>query len=166
MANVVIWTTTPWTLPANQAVALHSDLDYAALVHDSQIYIVAEGLAEQCCERYGWDATPLCTFKGACLEGLLLEHPLYGYTVSVVMGAHVSLDAGTGCVHIAPAHGVDDYVLGQRYELPCQTPLQDNAVFAPEAGFLAGHHLRKTDALIIEKLKENREFIAQLRLRT
>ena len=153
-SNVAIWTTTPWTLPANQAVALHPDLDYAALVHDAQIYIVAEGLAEQCCERYGWDAATLCTFKGKDLEGLLLEHPFYGFTVPVVMGAHVSLEAGTGCVHIAPAHGVDDYVLGQRYELPCQTPLQDNAVFAPEAGFLAGHHLRKTDDLIIEKLNE------------
>ena len=158
-SNIVIWTTTPWTLPANQAVALHPELDYVALLHDTQIYIVAEGLAEQCCERYGWDPTLLCTFKGECLEGLNLKHPFYAYTVPVVMGTHVTLEAGTGCVHIAPAHGVDDYILGQRYELRCQTPLSADAVFAPTAGFLAGHHVRKSDAPIIEKLDENRKLV-------
>ncbi len=158
-SNIVIWTTTPWTLPANQAVALHPELDYVAFLHDTQIYIVAEGLAEQCCTRYGWDPTLLCTFKGECLEGLNLKHPFYAYTVPVVMGTHVTLEAGTGCVHIAPAHGVDDYILGQRYELRCQTPLSADAVFAPTAGFLAGYHVRKSDAPIIEKLDENRKLV-------
>ena len=158
-SHIVIWTTTPWTLPANQAVALHPELDYVALLHDNQIYIVAEGLAEQCGERYQWSPTLLCTFKGEHLEGLHLKHPFYDYTVPIVMGTHVTLEAGTGCVHIAPAHGVDDYILGQRYELPCQTPLLANAVFAPTAGFLAGQHLRKSDALIIEKLNETRNLL-------
>ena len=158
-SHIVIWTTTPWTLPANQAVALHPELDYVALLHDNQIYIVAEGLAEQCCERYQWNPTLLSTFKGERLEGLHLKHPFYDYTVPIVMGTHVTLEAGTGCVHTAPAHGVDDYILGQRYELPCHTPLLANAVFAPTAGFLAGQHLRKSDALIIEKLNETQNLL-------
>ena len=155
-SNVVIWTTTPWTLPANQAVALHPDLDYVILANDGQNYIVAEGLVKQCCERYEWETTtPLCTFKGKHLEGMVLKHPFYDYDVPIVMGSHVTLEAGSGCVHIAPAHGVDDYLLGQRYDLACQTPLQDNAVFSPAAGFLSGCHLRKSDALIIKQLGDN-----------
>ena len=155
-SNVVIWTTTPWTLPANQAVALHPDLDYVVFANDAQNYIIAEQLVKQCCEKYGWEITGARrTFKAKHLEGMILKHPFYDYDVPIVMGTHVTLEAGTGCVHIAPAHGVDDYLLGQRYELPCQTPLQDNAVFSPAAGFLSGCHVRKSDTLIIKQLKEN-----------
>ena len=157
---VVIWTTTPWTLPANQAVALHPNLDYAVIRNGNQNYIIAAGLAAQCCQRYGWqETTSLATIKGKHLENLILKHPFYDYDVPIVMGNHVTLDAGSGCVHIAPAHGVDDYLLGQRYELPHQTPLQDNAVFAESAGFLAGCHLRKSDPLIIKQLTDNRNLL-------
>ena len=159
-SNVVIWTTTPWTLPANQAVALHPNLDYAVIDNGEQNYIIAEDLVASCCEKYRWKkTTTLCTVKGKRLEKLMLKHPFYDYDVPLIMGEHVTLDAGTGCVHIAPAHGVDDYLLGQRYELPHQTPLQDNAVFSAAAGFLDGCHLRKSDTLIVKQLTDNKALL-------
>ncbi|MBC6413940.1 MAG: isoleucine--tRNA ligase [Chromatiales bacterium] len=158
--SVVIWTTTPWTLPANQAVALHPNLDYAVVNNGEQNYIIAAELVGQCCARYGWQkTTTLDIVKGKHLEKLMLKHPLYDYDVPVVMGDHVTLEAGTGCVHIAPAHGVDDYLLGQRYGLGHQTPLQSNAVFSEAAGFLAGCHLRKSGTPIVEQLAKKRNLL-------
>ena len=161
--KVVIWTTTPWTLPANQAVALHADIEYGLVASRGGHYIVASELVESCRERYGeqYSGKLLTRFKGKALEGTLLAHPFYSRSVPVVMGSHVSLDSGTGCVHIAPAHGVDDYLIGCRYQLPCETPLQADAVFAPAAQFLAGVHLRQSDQAIIEQLKKHGNLIHQ-----
>lgn len=158
---IVIWTTTPWTLPANQAVALHPDIEYNLINSTVGNYIVATELNQSCFERYSkkYSGTLVTRFKGKALEGALFTHPFYQRSVPAVMSSHVSLDTGTGCVHIAPAHGVDDYLIGHQYQLPCDTPLQADAVFAPESGFLAGKHLRKSDDAIIAQLKEHNNLL-------
>jgi isoleucyl-tRNA synthetase len=127
----VIWTTTPWTLPANQAVSLHPEHDYR-LIHTAKGYLVlADELADACLARYGLaeDAATLGDAKGAALENLPLHHPFYDRIVPVICGEHVTLDAGTGLVHTAPAHGVDDYVVGLEYNLPTDNPVGDDGKF-------------------------------------
>ncbi|MDD9805467.1 MAG: isoleucine--tRNA ligase [Gammaproteobacteria bacterium] len=165
--GIAIWTTTPWTLPANQAVALHPELDYVLL--DGVLeggpdggdgggkrigVVVAESLAEACAARYGMaTATVMARFKGAALDGLRLRHPLDGREVAVVPGGHVTTDAGTGAVHIAPAHGADDHHLGLRHQLPATTPVGGDGLFNQTAGELAGKHIRKADDDIAAALK-------------
>ncbi len=123
-ADVAIWTTTPWTLPANQAVAVHPEYLYVLVAAGSQHLILAETLAESALARYGHQpATPLACFAGRVLEGMLLRHPFEDRSVPVILGEHVTVEAGTGCVHTAPAHGVEDYQIGRHYHLPVETPL-------------------------------------------
>ncbi|MBI5918842.1 MAG: isoleucine--tRNA ligase [Nitrosomonadales bacterium] len=127
----VIWTTTPWTLPANQAVSIHPEFDYH-LIHTSKGYLLlAAELAESCLTRYGLaeGAVVAGVAKGATLENLPLQHPFYERIVSLICGEHVTLEAGTGLVHTAPAHGVDDYVVGQKYNLPTDNPVGDDGRF-------------------------------------
>ncbi len=152
--GVAIWTTTPWTLPANHAVALHPDLDYVLLDGDGGGLVVAESLAEMCAARYGLQAPTAAArrFKGAVLEGLKLRHPLTARDVPVVSGEHVTLEAGTGAVHIAPAHGLDDHLLGLRYQLPSDTPVGGDGKFSAAADSLAGKHIRKADGDIVAAL--------------
>jgi len=184
-AGVAIWTTTPWTLPANQAVALHPELDYVLLegvLPDGGVrgehggdangggdargggtpdgdgkrigVVVAESLAEACAARYGLaQASTAARFKGAALDGLRLRHPLDGREVPVAPGGHVTTDAGTGAVHIAPAHGADDHLLGLRHRLPAATPVGGDGLFDQSAGELAGKHIRKADADIAAALR-------------
>ncbi|QQD73571.1 isoleucine--tRNA ligase [Acidithiobacillus ferrivorans] len=129
-ASVVIWTTTPWTLPANQAVALHPEYTYVLLRADERHLILAADLAESTLARYGHpEAEVLAEFAGAVLEGLQLRHPFLDREVPVILGQHVTLEAGTGCVHTAPAHGVDDYEAARRYHLPVDSPLLGNGRF-------------------------------------
>lgn len=183
--GVAIWTTTPWTLPANQAVALHPELDYVLLEGvppngggvrgnggerddgpgsargngDGRGgrrvgVVVAESLAETCAARYGLAAANAAArFKGATLDGLRLRHPIDGREVPVVPGGHVTTDAGTGAVHIAPAHGADDHHLGLRHQLPAATPVGGDGLFNQTAGELAGKHIRKADGDIAAALK-------------
>jgi isoleucyl-tRNA synthetase len=110
----VIWTTTPWTLPANQAVAVHPDFDYALIETSRGLLILAADLAQTCLERYGLHGKMLATCKGSALEGIPLSHPFNGQVVPIICGEHVTLEAGTGLVHTAPAHGLDDYFIGQK----------------------------------------------------
>ena len=105
----VIWTTTPWTLPANQAVAVHPDFDYALIETPRGLLILAADLAQTCLERYGLHGKMLATCKGSALESIPLSHPFNGQMVPIICGEHVTLEAGTGLVHTAPAHGLDDY---------------------------------------------------------
>ena len=153
--GVAIWTTTPWTLPANHAVALHPDLDYVLLDGDGGGLVVAESLAETCAARYGLQPPTAAArrFKGAALEGLKLRHPLAARDVPVVSGEHVTLEAGTGAVHIAPAHGLDDHLLGLRYQLPSDTPVGGDGKFSAAADSLAGKHIRKADGDIVAALE-------------
>ncbi len=157
---VVIWTTTPWTLPANQAVAFHSDLDYVVVKGNFenspyQAVIVGEALLESCMVRFGCeDYTVIHKFKGGLAENLALQHPFNDREVPIVVGSHVTVDAGTGAVHTAPAHGMDDYHLGLRYDLKLEAPVDDHGKFYADIEFVGGEHVFKANPLIVELLKD------------
>lgn len=126
---VIIWTTTPWTLPANQAVSVHPDLEYALIQTPLGFLIVADELKQACLQRYELSGETLATCKGQQLEHLVLYHPFESRTVPIICGKHVTLEAGTGLVHTAPAHGLDDYFVGQNYGLPSDSPVDGNGKF-------------------------------------
>lgn len=152
--GIPIWTTTGWTLPANQAVALHPTSDYVLLQTARGILILAQALVETCLERYGLRATEtITTVKGKDLELLSLEHPFYPRKVPLVCADYVTLETGTGAVHIAPSHGVDDYQLGRKYGLPIATPVATNGLIVDREGVLPEVHLRKADEAIVSLLE-------------
>ncbi|MDP5070415.1 MAG: isoleucine--tRNA ligase [Congregibacter sp.] len=152
---VPIWTTTPWTLPANQAVSLHPDLDYVLMVGNGQNLLVAEALAKSCALRYGLGEPQLLgRCKGRDLEHQLLQHPFLDRQVPVILGEHVTVDAGTGAVHTAPAHGQEDYAVGLRYELSVDNPVGPNGVFRDDTALFAGEHVFKANNRIVAVLEE------------
>ena len=153
---VPIWTTTPWTLPASMAVCLHPDFDYAlARSKNGAGLVVARALLETFCRRIKWrDWQVLGECKGAALERQLLRHPFYQREVPIILGDHVTTDAGTGAVHSAPAHGHDDYVASRRYGLEVLNPVGDDGVFLPSTEIFAGLHVNKAGPAIIELLRE------------
>jgi isoleucyl-tRNA synthetase len=150
--SIVIWTTTTWTLPANEAVALRADFDYAAYAVGREVLVLAESLAEACLARYGLKGTVLGRFKGEALEGLKLEHPWLAKQVPVILGDHVTLEAGTGAVHTAPAHGQDDFIIGKRYGLPVVNPVGADGRFAPGTELVAGLKVDAATPVIVERL--------------
>jgi len=150
--SLVIWTTTPWTLPANEAVALRADFDYGAYRTERGVLVLAEALAAGCLARYGLSGTLLGTFKGQGLEGLTLAHPWLARQVPVILGDHVTLEAGTGAVHTAPAHGQDDFVVGQRYGLPVGNPVGADGRFVPGTALVAGLRVDAANPVIVERL--------------
>ena len=152
---IPIWTTTPWTLPASMAVSLHPGLDYVLLAGEGRALLVAEELAAACVERFGLPGmTVLGRCKGAALDRQLLQHPFLDRQVPVVLGEHVTTEAGTGAVHTAPAHGQDDYVVGEQYGLEVFNPVGGNGVFLPETPYFAGQHVMKANAAIVDLLRE------------
>lgn len=153
---VPIWTTTPWTLPANEAVSLHADLTYTLVDTATGYYLVAADLLASVMHRYAIeDFAPVGSALGQVFEGLMLQHPLSERKVPLVLGEHVTTEAGTGCVHTAPAHGPDDYLVGQRYRLPLNNPVLANGCYAPDvdAG-LAGLFVLKANKPILDLLRE------------
>jgi isoleucyl-tRNA synthetase len=155
--DIVIWTTTPWTLPANEAVALRAEFRYvlAAAYQGSERHriIVAAELLEACLKRYGMsDAEVLAQFEGRDLEGLKLQHPFLERLVPVVLGEHVTLDAGTGAVHTAPGHGQEDFVVGQRYGLEVLNPVGNDGRFLPGTPLVAGLKVQDANPVIIAAL--------------
>lgn len=160
-ASVIIWTTTPWTLPSNEAVALNAELDYVVAQAGAERVIVAEGLLAEVMKRASIeDYKVLATAKGAELEGLMLQHPFLAKQVPVILGEHVTLDAGTGAVHTAPAHGQEDFVVGQRYGLPVGNPLLDDGTFQASIQYFAGESVHKVNPHVIEVLKEHGALLA------
>jgi isoleucyl-tRNA synthetase len=160
-AELVIWTTTPWTLPANQAVSLHPELAYVVVrvtvAGGVRHLVLAESLWEAAVARYeGSDAVVLATFAGQALEGLQLQHPFYERVVPVIVGEHVTADAGTGAVHTAPGHGQDDFVIGRQYGLPVDNPVDGNGVFLLSTPRFAGLHVNKANDAILDALREPR----------
>ena len=153
-AAFVIWTTTPWTLPANQAICVHPALDYALVQLGSRRLVLAAGLVDAVAARVGATAEVLATVAGSRLAGSAAQHPFAGRVVPVLTGEHVTLEAGTGLVHTAPAHGADDYAVGQREGLPVDNPVASNGVFITGTPLVEGVHVRKADALVIEGLRE------------
>ena len=157
---VVIWTTTPWTLPANEAVSLRDEYEYVLVDFDQagvrRRIVVAEGLASACMERYGaTDVRVAATFRGEQLDGLMLRHPFQKRLVPVILGDHVTLEAGTGAVHTAPAHGQDDYIVGTRYGLPVVNPVLGDGRFQADTPLVGGMKLDDASKLIIETLQAN-----------
>ena len=154
--SVVIWTTTPWTLPANMAVALNPNSDYVVAQTDDEQLFVAEELLKDVMARAGIDDySVIARGKGAALDRQLLRHPFYDRDSLMVVGDHVTLDAGTGAVHTAPGHGQDDFVLGRQYGLEVYNPVGDNGCFLENTEFFGGEHVFKANDHVIEKLKEN-----------
>ena len=153
--SLIIWTTTPWTLPANEAVSLHPDLDYALVDVGKVLYIMSEDLLESSLERYGIKDFKKISkiYKGSELEGIMLQHPFYDKQVPVILGEHVTTETGTGAVHTAPAHGQDDYVVGLQYNLPVECPVDGRGVFIESTEGVAGEFIFKANATIIDLLK-------------
>jgi isoleucyl-tRNA synthetase len=154
--GVVIWTTTPWTLPANHAVAVHPEFDYVLVETGNRCLVLAEALLEAAMARYQAGHYSIAgRLKGRELEHILLEHPFYTRQVPVVLGEHVTLEAGTGAVHTAPGHGHDDYVVGIKYKLPVDNPVDGNGVFVPETELVGGSHINQANDIIINTMQQN-----------
>jgi isoleucyl-tRNA synthetase len=165
--DVVIWTTTPWTLPANLAVALHPDFVYAAVETGSgDVLILARELVETAMTAFDIaDYTVLAEFNADLLEGKQCRHPLYDRDSLIVLGTHVTLDAGTGCVHTAPGHGREDYDVGLQYDLDAYSPVDDDGRFTEKVGLFAGKFVFDANVEIIAKLTENGVLLAQEKMR-
>ncbi|WP_457676977.1 isoleucine--tRNA ligase, partial [Thiolapillus sp.] len=162
---VVIWTTTPWTLPANQAVALNPELDYAIVQAGERRFLVAEGLMKDALGRWGLDDYRVIAYgKGEAFEGLMLKHPFYDREVPVILGDHVTLDAGTGAVHTAPGHGLEDYVVGQKYHLKVDNPVLGNGCFNEGTPLFAGEHVFSANDKVIDVLKARGALLHEERL--
>ena len=155
-AFAVIWTTTPWTLPANEAVCVHPELTYDLVETSKGCLILVRELAEAALKRYGLDGTTVGSAKGAALEHIGLKHPFIGREVALICGTHVTTEAGTGLVHTAPAHGADDFTVGKQYGLPINNPVGDDGRFLAnvpaEIGHLTGKTVWEANPLVLELL--------------
>ena len=163
--DLVIWTTTPWTLPANQAVALRDDIRYALLEADidgrRRRLILAAELISACLGRYGASGQRvLGEAEGRALEGLALEHPFQGRQVPVILGEHVTLEAGTGAVHTAPGHGQEDFIVGRHYGLAVVNPVGNDGRFLPDTPLVAGMRVDEANPVLIETLRERGRLLA------
>jgi isoleucyl-tRNA synthetase len=153
--SVVIWTTTPWTLPANLAIALHPDYDYVAVEAGSETYIVAEGLLNAFLETCGLARGPVVArFKGAVLEGQYCRHAFIERDSLLVLADYVTLEQGTGCVHTAPGHGQEDYITGQKYGLPILCPVDNEGRFTAEVPDYVGLTVFEANPPIVEMMRE------------
>jgi len=160
----LIWTTTAWTIPANLAIAVHADFDYVLADAGGEQYLLAEGLLEDVAKIAGAEKpwTILKKFKGSDLVGIRCRHPLYERESVLLVGDHVTLEQGTGCVHIAPGHGHEDFAIGQANNLPVLSPLDDTGVFTEEAGQYSGMRYDKGGLQVIEDLKNNGALIRSI----
>lgn len=165
-ASVDIWTTTPWTIPSSLAVSLGRDLEYALVQAGDQRHVIAAELVESVAERYGWTSYDiLARVPGETLDGLMLRHPIYERQVPVLVGDHVTLDAGTGCVHTAPDHGMDDFEICRRYGIDTINPMTDDGLFRDWVEYFAGVHVYKVDPLVIERLQAAGTLLAHEEIR-
>ncbi len=155
-ASIVIWTTTPWTLPANLAVALHPDFDYVLVKTPEGNLVLAAGLLEDCLRKLDiQDYQALQTFKAGKLEGYSCAHPFYPRSSQVITAPYVTLEQGTGCVHTAPGHGQDDYISGLKYGLEIYNPVDEKGKFVEELPLWGGEFIFKANPLIIGHCREN-----------
>ena len=163
---VVIWTTTPWTIPSNQAVCLNPDLDYVLIACKPSgapfgRYLVAEELVESLLARWQVKDFKVAGFtKGDQLELQSLKHPFYDREVPIILGDHVTTEAGTGCVHTAPDHGVEDFIVAEKYEINTLNYINDNGVFNDDVEFFAGEHVYKVDISVLDLLKAKEKLIS------
>lgn len=151
----VIWTTTPWTLPANMAIALHPDVHYVVVQEKDEKYVVAESLLENLKNELDWENPQIVKrFKGQEAEQIVAQHPFYDRDSLVILGDYVTTDSGTGCVHTAPGHGEDDFYASKRYGIEVICPVNERGVFTDEAPGFEGVFYDKANKMITEKLEE------------
>lgn len=154
--KIIIWTTTPWTLPANLGISLHPDLSYVVAQVNDDKYVIAEALLEDVKEVLGWeDVTVVKKFKGQEADRVEAQHPFYDRKSLVMLGEHVTTDAGTGCVHTAPGHGEDDFYVCRRYGIDAFCPVDEKGVFTSEAPGFEGLFYDAANKVITEQLDEN-----------
>jgi len=156
-ASILIWTTTPWTLPGNLAISLGPDIEYAVCKVGDELYIIATELVEVVFEKVGIEKYEILKkLPGKAFELITTQHPFYDRESLVIVGNHVTVDAGTGCVHTAPGHGVDDYNVCRKYpQLPMLMPVNDRGVMTEEALQYAGNYYAKVNDLIVEDMKKS-----------
>ena len=154
--SVVIWTTTPWTLPANLAIALHPDLPYVAVeTAPNEVMILAEGLLDECMETFGIESYEILkVFKAVELENLEARHPIVDRSSVIVLARYVTLESGTGCVHTAPGHGREDYETGLKYGLEVYSPVDDAGRFTLDVEHFSGMEVFEANRSVIDKLSE------------
>lgn len=152
---IVIWTTTPWTIPANLGICLHPNFVYVAVKTQHQgVLIVARDLAESVMKEFGIEEYSFIKeFSSKDLENKKCKHPIYDRDSLIILGDHVTLEAGTGCVHTAPGHGADDHIVGNKYGLECYSPVEDNGVFSKDVEYFGGEFIFKANKSINEKLE-------------
>jgi isoleucyl-tRNA synthetase len=155
-ASVLIWTTTPWTLPANMAIAFHPDHEYVAADVNGEVYILAKKLLPSVAGTLGWtEPKPLATFTGRELEGFKARHPFIDRESLFVLAKYVTLEDGTGAVHTAPGHGHDDYLTGVAYGIDIYTPVDDDGRFTPEVPRYAGLRVFEANPRITADMKND-----------
>ncbi|MDX9835220.1 MAG: isoleucine--tRNA ligase [Desulfobulbus sp.] len=161
--SVLIWTTTPWTLPANLAVAFHPDFSYAAVEVRGEVWILARELVTACMQLFGINNYRiLATFSAASLEGKKCRHPFFERDSLMVLADYVTADSGTGCVHTAPGHGADDYLTGLRYGLEVLSPVDDDGRFTAEAGRYAGQQVPQVNRQIVADLAADGSLVKEV----
>ncbi|MGM9986591.1 MAG: isoleucine--tRNA ligase [Bacillaceae bacterium] len=153
--HFVIWTTTPWTIPANLGISVHADLEYSVVKANDKKYIVASELLESVANTVGWeDVEVIRTIKGSDLEHVVASHPLYGRDALVMCGEHVTTESGTGLVHTAPGHGEDDFAIGQKYGLDVLCPVDDKGYMTSEAPGFEGLFYEDANKAVGQQLEE------------
>ncbi|EPR13264.1 isoleucine--tRNA ligase [Ruminiclostridium papyrosolvens] len=159
--NFVIWTTTTWTLPANLAICLNESFEYSVVKANDEYYVLASELVENTMKAAALtEYETVAKFKGSELEGILCKHPFLDRDSIVILGDHVTLEAGTGCVHTAPGHGAEDFLVCQKYKIPVLVPVDSKGFLTKEAGPFAGMFYKKSNPAIIEKLTEDGRLLA------
>jgi isoleucyl-tRNA synthetase len=157
----VIWTTTPWTLPANQAICAGHEVEYALVQTDCDYVLVAKNLVEEALKRYSFitESKVVATVTGDKLELLKFEHPFYTRQVPLILGEHATDDAGTGLVHTAPAHGMDDYHVGLKYNLDLHNPVGNDGCYISTTELFAGVNVFDANAKVVEVLTEKQRLM-------
>lgn len=159
---VLIWTTTPWTIPANLAITLHPDFEYVAAAVNGEVWILAEGLLENCMRLFGIGSFEIIRrFRASELKGLVCRHPLLDRESVLILGNHVTLEAGTGCVHTAPGHGREDYDMALEYGLEVYSPVDDDGCFTRDVPFFSGQFVFDANKAVNAKLQEMGRLILQ-----
>ena len=157
--SFIIWTTTPWTIPSNVAVCINPELDYSLIQIKNSYYVIADLLFDSCVERWSVDALKVSTTKGSNLKNIKFYHPFLDRKSTLLHADHVTTEAGTGCVHTAPAHGMDDFLICKKNHIETFKALDNNGLFKAEIDFIAGLPPLKADHLVIEKLDEKKALI-------
>ena len=157
--SFIIWTTTPWTIPSNVAICINPELNYSLIQIKNSYYVIADLLFDSCVERWSVDALKVSTTKGSNLKNIKFYHPFLDRKSTLLHADHVTTEAGTGCVHTAPAHGMDDFLICKKNHIETFKALDNNGLFKAEIDFIAGLPPLKADHLVIEKLDEKKALI-------